>query len=162
MIDHLRYARYVARHKWFVFQAGLRLGVPIHQLIVHDWTKLRPSEWRPYVAHFYGKSSPTTREGYYHQPDLAKVAFNTAWLRHCMDNKHHWQRYAMVSEPGAEPVVIPMPRRFIREMVADWSGAGKAQGVGPNPNPWYERNRDRMILHPETRRYVEQVLGELL
>lgn len=159
MNAHLRYLRYVLRHKWFVFLAGLQFRVPLHQLIVHDWTKFTPREWGPYVDQFYRQPQPANREGYYHNPDLAKTRFNTAWLRHGLDNKHHWQHYVMVTQPGKDPIVVPMPERFVREMVADWTGAGRAQGVGTDTRPWYTKNRDKMILHPGTRARVERLIG---
>ena len=159
MKSHLKYLSYVVRHKWFVFLGGLRYGVPLHQLAVHDWTKFLPREWIPYVNQFYRPGAPKLRAGYFHNPDLGNVAFNTAWVRHCMRNRHHWQGYAMVSESGGDPVTIPMPERFVREMVADWSGASRAQGFGPDPLPWYTKNRDRMHLHPQTRERVDALVG---
>lgn len=156
---HWKYLKYVLRHKWFVFLGGLRYGVPLHQLIIHDLDKFLPRMWVPYVNQFYREGAPKLRKGYYHNPDSANVAFNTAWMRHCMGSRHHWQHYAMVSESGGDPVTRPMPDRFVREMVADWSGAGMAQGFGSDPQPWYRENRDRMTLHPETRAKVELYLG---
>lgn len=49
MRPHLRYALYVARHKWFVLLAGRRTGAPLWRLLVHDWSKLTPAEWGAYV-----------------------------------------------------------------------------------------------------------------
>lgn len=158
MRAHLRYAHYVFRHKWFVFLAGLRFKVPLHQLIFHDWHKLLPGEWIPYVNHFYRKPAETSREGYYHNPDDAKREFNTAWLKHINRGPHHWQHWMLVYDSG-DVFLIPMPDRFIREMVADWSGAGRAQGHGNDVLPWYTKNRDRMSLHPETRARVEELIG---
>lgn len=161
-MPHLRYLSYVLRHKWFVFLGGLRYRVPLHQLIVHDWSKFTPREWGPYVDQFYRGDTPKSREGYYHNPDAAKTRFNSAWLRHGLDNKHHWQHYVMFTEPGKEPVVVPMPDRFVREMLADWSGAGRAQGAGNDPLHWYMKNRDRMTLHPLTRQRVDELVGYTL
>jgi hypothetical protein len=155
---HLRYLSYVMRHKWFVLLGCLRYGVPIHQAIVHDWSKFLPSQWTPYVNQFYRDGAPKLRQGYFHNPDMGNVEFNAAWLRHCLDNKHHWQHYAMVGE-GDFSVTVPMPERFVREMCADWSGAGRAQGFGGDPLPWYTTNRDKMTLHPLTRQRVESILG---
>ncbi len=39
MKRHINYFKYVVRHKWFVFLAGIKLGVPIMSLIIHDWDK---------------------------------------------------------------------------------------------------------------------------
>lgn len=52
----------------------------------------------------------------------------------------------------------PMPDVYIREMVADWRGAGRAAGK-TDTAAWYEKNRDKIILHPDTRQRVEELLG---
>ena len=69
---HLRYLRYVLRHKWYVLRAGLMIHNPlgadwreayvmlkwIVRLVIHDWSKFLPSEWRAYAAYFYGEQDP--------------------------------------------------------------------------------------------------------
>lgn len=56
--------------------------------------------------------------------------------------------------------VSPMPERYVREMVADWYGAGMAQGK-PDIRGWYEANKHRRTLHPATQSRVQELL-ELL
>jgi len=46
----------------------------------------------------------------------------------------------------------------IREMVADWLGAGRAITGEWEAVAWYGKNKDRMMLHPETRGKVEILL----
>jgi hypothetical protein len=58
---HLRYLSYVVCHKWFVFVAGLKTGAPFWRLLIHDWSKFMPSEWRPYVLSFYGPGGYANR-----------------------------------------------------------------------------------------------------
>lgn len=159
MKAHFGNLKYILRHKWFVLLAGLKLGVPIHQLIIHDYDKFLPVMWGPYVDRFF-KKPPQSREGYYHNPELANVRFNTAWLSHLNRQKHHWQHWLLQYDDG-DFLVLPIPDRFIREMVADWSGAGKAQGHGNDVSPWYAKNKDRMKLHPETRVAVEGYIAKL-
>lgn len=48
---------------------------------------------------------------------------------------------------------------YAKEMLADWQGAGRAQGHGDNTLGWYAKNRDKMLLHPETRAWIEQQIG---
>lgn len=55
---------------------------------------------------------------------------------------------------------MPIPQRFVREMVADWYGAGMAQGK-TDIHAWYALNRDHMLLHPATRALVEHLLKTL-
>ena len=56
--------------------------------------------------------------------------------------------------------VLPMPMKYILEMVCDWKGAGKAQGHG-HPGElqeWYNKNKEKMSLHPNTRAEVENLI----
>ena len=159
MMPHLRYLRYVLRHKWYVFLACRRLGVPLRQAILHDWSKFLPVEWFPYVRFFYGPR-PIQRDatGYY---DAASVGgdFDRAWLHHQHFNAHHWQHWVLRQDDGSFRA-LPMPERFAREMVADWIGAGRAQGK-PDVRGWYAANREKLLLDPATRSYVERLLERL-
>ena len=58
----------------------------------------------------------------------------------------------------------PMPDHFVREMVADWMGAGRAyNGEWPEPGEWkwLRENRPRMILHPITEYRLDKVIMEM-
>jgi hypothetical protein len=125
---HLKYLSYVARHKWFVYQEARRLGVGWLGAI-HDLSKFRPDEWRPYAEHFYGKGrvNPRGTTGYYKPTDTGDAAFDYAWLLHQKRNKHHWQWWCLPEDDGGIKV-LEMPPRYLREMLADWRGAGMAQG----------------------------------
>jgi len=139
----------VLRHKWFVFIAGLVLHVPLWQLIIHDWHKFLPSEWMPYARTFY------TLDGVkQYKPN---EAFSYAWNRHQKRGLHHWQAWLITWDNGGTEA-LKMPTRYMREMVADWKGAGRALGQ-PDTLGWYESKRDAMILHHDTRIQVEQLLG---
>jgi hypothetical protein len=83
-----------------------------------------------------------------------------AWLLHQRRNSHHWQAWILRNDDGSVKT-LPMPERFAREMVADWIGAGRAISGRQNPRPWYEDNKHKMQLHPDTRRLVERVMAEL-
>jgi hypothetical protein len=144
MRAHLHYLSYVLRHKWYVAVAGWTLGVPLWRLVIHDWTKFTPAEWGPYVRRFFPA-------GQIAEP----AAFEPAWEHHWTCNPHHWQ-YWTRGRPGA-PVF--MPDTYAREMVADWIGAGRAQGK-PDTAAWYTAHHKRIVLVPETRALVERLLGE--
>lgn len=156
---HLRYLSYVLRHKTFVFVAGLRTKAPLWRLLTHDWSKFTPAEWRPYVQNFYG--SP--RGWYARNPEAWKVrcaeAFDRAWLHHQHANPHHWQHWILREDSGATRI-LAMPEHFVREMVADWMGAGRAITGQWEVVEWYAKNRDRILLHEETRALVEWLLAE--
>lgn len=152
------YARYVLRHKWFVFLGACQLGIPWLGLI-HDLSKLRSDEWRPYQQFFYGRGAPPRcdKVGYYKPTDTGDAAFDRAWFLHQKRNKHHWQWWVMPLDDGGDKA-LPMPERYRREMLADWQGAGRAQGK-PDTLAWYSAHREQIRLHPETRQWVEERLG---
>jgi hypothetical protein len=156
---HLKYFAYVVRHKWFVLLEGIKLGVPLWMLLLHDWDKFLPSEWLPYVQHFYrnGRRGRTARStGYFKADDIGDAAFDEAVLRHIRRNKHHWEYW--IDRRSRTPVIFPMPDVHRREMLADWRGAGRAQGTSDNRG-WYLANQNRLALHSETRAWVETMLA---
>jgi len=227
MLKHFRYLKYVIRHKWYVFIECCKLGIPLRG-IVHDISKLKPSEWIPYARYFYGDNWPDWDKakhqchGYPYKMTKQGIseAFDIAWLHHQNRNKHHWQYWLLVNdsssnefviqEPGnghelflsrnnrhlamfdrsilwkedmvvpemgmnenaylyakeirdrlnKGPVAIPMPDKYIKEMVADWRGAGRAINGHDETAKWYTANKDNMILHPTTRARVEKLLKE--
>jgi hypothetical protein len=158
---HWRYLRYLCRHKWFVAVAGLRLGVGLWRLLIHDYSKFFPSEWLPYARFFYGPHTAgpkaTAAEQRATVPDDLHTAFDVAWLLHQNRQSHHWQFWALLRDDGSA-AYLPMPDADRREMLADWRGAGRAAGK-PDTRAWYLRNREHIGLHPETRAWVERALG---
>lgn len=145
---HLRYASYVVRHKAFVAYAGyVHTGAPVWRLLIHDWSKLTPAEWGPYVRTFY-------------DGDNARVGeFDEAWLHHQHHNPHHWQHWVLREDSGAvTPLDMPLP--LVREMVADWMGAGRAITGEWAVGKWYMRSRLKMQLSLRTERQVEALLRD--
>lgn len=148
MKPHLRYASYVARHKWFVFRAGLKTKAPLWRLLIHDWSKMTPAEWFPYVASFYGgERTPEVR-----------AAFDKAWLHHQHRNPHHWQHWLLQEDDG-DLKTLRMPYKLVREMVADWMGAGRAITGKWEVGVWYDANAHKIRLHPEVRQQVENLIA---
>lgn len=156
---HWRYLSYVLRHKWYVFLECCKVGIPWRG-IIHDLSKFSPAEWFPYARHFYGPGAKQRRDktGYYKPTDTGDPAFNIAWLHHANGNDHHWQWWTQVEDDQKSIKVYPMSEAARKEMLADWRGAGKAQGK-PDTFAWYQANKDKMLLHPETREWIEKALG---
>ena len=156
MKAHLGYLGYVLRHKWHVLYAGIFLGVPFGRLLIYDWTKFTPAEWGPYVRRFGGGNNSKWEKADDDQE------WKDAWLHHWTHNPHHWNYWCIVIEDtylGSMRVPRPMPETYVREMVADWYGAGMAQGK-PAIEAWYMANNDKMQLHPETRAMVHRFITE--
>lgn len=156
MKAHYQYLRYVLRHKWYVFNACLHYRI-LWRGIKHDWTKFLPVEWFPYVRFFYGDNS--SREDYDPASGESPLDFEMAWNHHQKHNDHHWQYWIRLGDDGTTRL-LPMPDKARREMVADWIGAGLALGK-PRIWEWYEANKHKMQLHPDTRAWVEGQMVEI-
>jgi hypothetical protein len=158
MTAHLRYLRYVLLHKWYVLYAGVIVGglhpLWLWRLLVHDLSKFRPSEWRPYVAKFYGEPARRVaeREIAAHEARFGEPpAMTTA--EHLIDReravarrateihaererrfnvawvKHqhrnaHHWQHWVLVEDSGKTIVLVAPPEDAREMLADWLAAG--------------------------------------
>jgi hypothetical protein len=150
MKPHLRYLSYVLRHKWYVFEAGRVLGLPIWQLLIHDLSKFSRAEWGPYVRRFFGGRGGVLDKS------ADPEEFNQAWAHHWQNNPHHPELWA--GGPEGDPYKrVPMPARFLAEMVADWYGASRAQGK-EDCWAWYRKNKARYPITADAHVYVEECL----
>ncbi len=155
MIGHLKYLSYVLRHKWYVLVECWKVGI-VWRGLIHDLSKFLPSEWFPYANYFY-RPRPKQSVGYMKPVDSGDAAFDFAWLLHQKRNDHHFQWWILPEDDG-DTKVLPMSDAARREMLADWRGAGRAQGYGDNTLAWYLKNKDKMRLHTNARRKVEAML----
>ena len=144
-----KYLGYILRHKWYVFIAGRKIGLPLWQGIMHDLSKFRVTEWFAYRNAFF------TIDGIAQHKKT--VEFDFAWLKHQHRNKHHWQYWLLLSDHGVSKP-LEMPRRYVLEMVADWLGAGRAITGKWEHEEWFAANKEYMNLHPQTRKLVEEIL----
>jgi hypothetical protein len=157
MNKYFKYLSYLFRHKWYV---GVELFKKklYWQAFSHDMSKFLPSEFFPYVNKF-GKGIKEGRDktGYY---DPTKGDFKFAWFKHQKRNKHHWQYWVMPKDGGKGNVIFEIPNKYVIEMIADWTGASKAQGSKSTVKEWYLANKDKLVLHPTARWTIElSVLG---
>ena len=51
-----------------------------------------------------------------------------------------------------------MPRKYIKQMVADWRGM--ARKFGDTARIFYEKNKHKMVLNNETVIALEKLLGQ--
>lgn len=143
MKKYWQYASYIIRHKWFVFVAGGWFGLSLWRRLTHDLSKLLPSEWFPYMNYFYAKGDVRP--------------FDIAWLKHQHRNAHHWQHWILREDNGNSCAMI-IPDEYIREMVADWAGAGRAITGKWEVKEWYTANKDKMFLSPDTEEMIDILL----
>jgi hypothetical protein len=113
---YCKYLKYVIRHKWYVFVECCKLGIPIRGLL-HDMSKLLPSEFIPYAHYFYGT---WMKESEWHgdvrnyvpysctEMGVSK-AFDLAWLKHQKRNPHHWQYWLLTNDDSSSEFTITAP-----------------------------------------------------
>jgi len=135
--------------------------------IMHDMSKLRPSEFIPYARYFYGEYKSIKEfsgdvRGMYLSVGCYKEKieedFNLAWLKHIHRNPHHWQ-YWLLQEDDGDLIRLKMQGKYVDEMIADWNGAGIAINGKNNTREWYKKNRENIQLHPRTKHCVETCLS---
>ena len=153
----MKYFFLTIRHKWFVFIAGRKIGVPLLRLIKHDWSKFMPSELPHYQRQFFGKADDP-------------LGFIICWIRHQNRHEHHWEYWIprtghnRCNPPYPDNKPIPMPINAIKEMAADWLGASRAyEGQFPKSLRewgWFNGNFKDINIHTETRTMILKILSD--
>lgn len=149
-MKYWKYLKYIIRHKYYVAQECFKYGL-YWRGIMHDMSKLLPSEFFAYADYFYANGD--------------ERAFDMAWLKHQKRNDHHWQWWILNEDSGASKY-MEMSWDAMTEMICDWVGAGKAMGkVSPKDDPfyetraWYRANQNKIRLNITTRQWVKFRIG---
>lgn len=129
------------------------LDLPIDIFDDHDASKYSDEEYGPYDRYFY------PIEGVVNQKDIDE--FNLAWLHHVHNNPHHWQHWAIPNEDDSDYTVLEMPSRYVVEMICDWFSFSLARNDTDEIFRYYEAHREKILLHPNTRRLVENILRSM-
>lgn len=154
MIMHLwKHFKTVCKHRWVVFRECARCGIPWRGL-VHDLSKFSPEEFIPSAKHFQGTKSPIEAE-------KDKYGYSKAWLHHKGHNKHHWEYWTDFDRQG-KVVPVPIPVKYVIEMVCDWVGAGMVYNKGnwtqEDPLKYYNKVRAGRHFEEETERDLVNLL----
>lgn len=153
---YTKHLKTILTHKYYVLIECWKRGL-YWQGLVHDLSKLSPTEFFTSARYFQGDSSPINKE-------KQEKGYSIAWLNHKAKNKHHWIYWTDMS--NGEWIAAQMPEKYIQEMLCDFIGAGKAYGKGKwnqsEPLRFYnEVEGKKMLLHPETRKRFEELLIDL-
>jgi hypothetical protein len=153
-VSHRQYFWYVLTHKWFVFLAGLKTGAPLWRLVIHDWTKFTPAEWNPWRRRYANGRSNVI--GTTDDEDDFRRAFAHHWHRH----PHHWEHWVYGIASGHTPKALRIPDPIVREMVADWLGAGRAKMGHWDISEYFERNCQQMIVHDDNWPLIHELVNK--
>jgi len=138
-----RYFQYVLEHKKNVFIEAMKRGCIIHAF-THDLSKFLPCEFFAYATKFFGGD-------YAYKYFEVEDAFEAAWHHHYHTNKHHWNYWLT-----DKSVPLEIPGRYIKQMVIDW--AAMSRKFGDTPLEFYAKNKNKIILHRDTKGKLEQIL----
>ncbi len=155
----------ITKHRWAVRKGCFKVGL-IWQGLTHDLSKYQPSEFFVGVKYFQGTRSPNNAE-------REDKGYSSAWLHHKGRNKHHYEYWIDYSSHGKKDgesvmVPVPMPDRYIAEMIMDRIAACKIY-KGKNykdsdPLEYYLQGTQDAPLHDYTRttllKYLEMLANE--
>ncbi len=147
----------ITRHRWLVRQGCFRVGL-YWQGLTHDLSKYSPVEFSVGAKYFQGNRSPNSAEREEH-------GYSEAWMHHKGRNKHHWEYWTDLDPARGIYAPVPMPRRYLAEMVMDRRAAcivyqGDAYTDG-SALAYLLKGRERIRMHPATQRELEYILTML-
>lgn len=119
------------------------------QISSHDMSKWSKEEYDPYCEYFYGDN----------KTDEVKQNFDKAWLHHIHNNPHHWNYWVLID--NGETKALPMDYFNICEMILDWWTFSWKSGNLYEIFDWYDKHKDKMILHEQTRNIIEEILHKI-
>ncbi len=148
----------INHHKWLVMKYCFRVGL-YKQGLLHDLSKYSYTEFSVGVKYFQGDKSPNNVE-------RAVKGYTSAWLHHKGRNKHHMEYWIDYSgKPGEGMAGMEMPINYVVEMFCDRVAASqnynKEKYNDTFPLEYYNKGKDRYMLHPNTRALLEEWLHML-
>ena len=154
MSKALRHFITITHHRWLVRQGCFRIGL-YWQGLTHDLSKYAPAEFWVGVKYYQGTRSPNAAE-------REDKGYSEAWMHHKGRNRHHYEYWSDMSPVTRVYEPVPMPRKYLAEMVMDRRAACKVY-EGKNYTDgsalaYFEKSRERVLMHQQT----QQELGYLL
>jgi len=156
----LGHLRTIIIHKFYVGIYCCRVGL-IVQGMLHDMSKFSKEEMIAGIKYYNGKCSPNSIQ-------KSIEGYSTAWIHHKNRNKHHseyWLDYSENAfiEKAEKMTPIEMPIRYLVEMFFDRVAACKVYKgktyKDSDPLNYYDKQKDRLLLHPNTRSELEKLLN---
>ena len=148
----------ITHHKILVCKGCFKIGL-YWQGLTHDMSKYSPTEFKVGLKYYQGTRSPNNAE-------REDKGYSSAWLHHKGRNKHHYEYWIDYSSrvPGGM-LPVPMPRKYIAEMIMDRIAACKVYNGDNYTNKsaldYYKLGLDPAPMHDETRKWLEFFLNML-
>ena len=144
----------ITYHRLLVAQGCFRIGL-YWQGLTHDLSKYSPVEFWNGARYYQGVRSPNAAE-------REDKGYSEAWMHHKGRNRHHYEYWTDMSKVTRNYEAVQMPRKYLAEMVMDRRAAcmvyqGEKYTSG-SPLEYFLGSRERVLMHPETRRQLEYIL----
>ena len=147
----------ITHHRHLVRQGCFRVGL-YWQGLTHDLSKYSPVEFGVGARLYQGNRSPNAAE-------REEKGYSEAWMHHKGRNRHHWEYWTDMSPETKRYDAVPMPRRYLVEMVMDRIAACKTYRRGSYDDgaalDYLERSKERALMHPQTLRQLTFLLTML-
>ena len=147
----------INHHKWLVLCGCFRVGL-YRQGLAHDLSKYTPTEFLVGAKYYQGTRSPNGAE-------REDKGYSQAWMHHKGRNRHHYEYWTDMNRETKRYESVPMPRRYLVEMVMDRIAAcktyqGKAYTDG-SALEYYLKSMERNLMHPQTQQELAFILTML-
>ena len=147
----------ITRHRLLVMDGCFRVGL-YRQGLTHDLSKYSPTEFRIGARYYQGDRSPNAAE-------RAEKGYSEAWMHHKGRNRHHYEYWTDMSRETGRYEPIPMPRKYLVEMVMDRRAACRvyegASYTSASPLNYLLKSREKAWMHPQTLRELTYILTML-
>lgn len=147
----------ITRHRHTVLRHCCKAGI-LRQGFLHDLSKYSPTEFISGAKYYDGTRSPN-------EPERNALGYSKAWLHHKGRNRHHFEYWNDYNPKTHRNEPVKMPLRYVIEMFCDRVAASKIY-MGQSytdaaPLAYFERGRNRRVIHPETSALLERLLTML-
>lgn len=147
----------ITKHRWLVCCGCFRVGL-YWQGLTHDLSKYSLTEFRTGAKYYQGTRSPNAAE-------REEKGYSEAWMHHKGRNRHHYEYWQDVSLQSGVYEPVPMPRKYLVEMVMDRRAASMVyKGKNYTSASAYEyfiRSHEREWMHRQTRQELDFLLTML-
>lgn len=147
----------ITKHRWLVMLGCFRVGL-YHQGLTHDLSKYSPTEFWTGARYYQGNRSPNAAE-------REDKGYSEAWMHHKGRNRHHWEYWTDYSMAQMRYVPVPMPRRYMAEMICDRIAASKIYNgeryTDACPLAYLQRGKMHDHMHPDTQALLARFLTQL-
>ena len=144
----------ITKHRTLVMLGCFQVGL-YWQGLTHDLSKYAPDEFLVGAKYYQGDRSPNAAE-------RESLGYSTAWMHHKGRNKHHYEYWSDYSKATCTMKPVPMPDRYVIEMVMDRIAACKIYQKSAYTDSaaleYYNKALDHDLMHEQTRKQLSAIL----